>query len=336
LSKLVKVKTSKSRNRNHITNKSENLLDYSHRNRACKLKVNLKNFKYYSLISNKCLELNETLDFEEDSFFDKILPDGRLNIQDSDSEDENGLSKSKTKDTNWIDNISLLNKEFFDKCNIKLYNHEIESLSNVKTVKEKYVPHRNAEGKFVKISPKSRREASKKKKKKKIRAVINNDSCELSDDDVIVKTHIKKKKSNKHKNICDTEIFETPLDYITLSDSDTDVIATNHLQKSFTNDFEILFRPYKNYWMYHCIFSRVKGKNFDLFEKELPRNFLWLLNECANITEMTAEDLYEEVCLIEAFHFNILKSTEINKDYSDYEFHDCTSKLYSNHILKKW
>lgn len=87
--------------------------------------------------------------------------------------------------------------------------------------------------------------------------------------------------------------------------------------------------------MYHCIFSRVKGKNFELFEKELPENFLWLLKECASIVEMTTEDLYEEVCLVEGYHMNILKSKK-SKDDADYEFFDCRTKLYSTNTLKKW
>ncbi|XP_011505076.1 PREDICTED: TATA box-binding protein-associated factor RNA polymerase I subunit B [Ceratosolen solmsi marchali] len=339
LCKLVKVEHPKHVNKNQIVNKSDNLLDYSHRNRPCKLKVNLKSFKYYSLVSGKRLDSDETSDVEEDGLFDQLLPDGRLDIQNnSDSEEENNLNKVNTKDANYTDNRCVLNKEFFEKCNIKLYNHEIESLSNVKKVKEKYVPSRNTGGKFVKVLPKRHQDVNKKNKNKQIEENVNNDFDELDVDDVTFETHIKKKGcKNINKMMFDNKAFEVPLDNVNLSDSDSnDGNIGNQAHNSFINDSEILFRPYKNYWMYHCIFSRVKGKNFDLFEKELPRNFLWLLNECANIIEMTTEDLYEEVCLIEAYHFSVLKPDNTDKDYSDYQFHDCDSKLYRNKILNKW
>lgn len=78
----------------------------------------------------------------------------------------------------------------------------------------------------------------------------------------------------------------------------------------------------------------MKGKNFELFEKELPENFLWLLNECANIVEMSTEELYEEVCLIEAYHLNVLQSKKSKR--TDYALYDYKSKFYSNKIVNKW
>lgn len=98
-----------------------------------------------------------------------------------------------------------------------------------------------------------------------------------------------------------------------------------------------LFRPFKDYWMYHCNFSRVKAKNFELLEKMLPRSFRWLLNECASVVEMSTEDLYEEVCLVEAY-YAYAYALEQSKIYSSSasKSENCNNQAYTNAILRNW
>lgn len=339
LSELVEIKTPVL-SEYHANSKTENLLDYSHRNRACKLKVNFENFKHYSLVCVKPLELDETLDLNEDSCFGRILPDGRLDINvQTDSEDESfPKNGNRSKSVDWTDNNCLLDDEFCKKYNIKLYNHEIDSLLNVKKpLKEKHTPIRDGTGKFVKRTKRSLREHNKSLRKKEFKRIVN---CSSSEEDSPPRPRVNRKKTkNSSRNESEDEVVEVPIDCFDFSDSDVsilqddDVIEETNL--SSVDNGETFLRPYKDYWMYHCIFSRVKGKNFDLFEKELPENFRWLLNECADVVEMAAEDLYEEVCLIEAYHLNILKAKGSKND-GDYELHDCKSKSYANNVLNKW
>ena len=339
--------------KNNTKKKSENLLDYAHRNRPCKLKVNFDNLKCYTTICDKIPEIDETLDFEEDSGFDQYLPDGRLNIpEDTGSEDEDPLdicreyrgTDAKKEETEWADNKCLLNENFTKAHHLKLYNHEKESILIVKQSKEKYVHCRDEKGKFVKRTARNLRVSAKWMKKKEYKRIDDKSCDESSADETVPKMQSTKK-----------ELKKTNKENYNENDSEDDVEITSHFfelpeisiledsnfasQIGFENlsitDNEILYRPFRDYWMYHCIFSRVKGKNFELFEKELPKNFLWLLNECADIVEMTTEDLYEEVCLVEAYHLNILK-TKKSKGDSDYEFQDCSSKAYSKNIFNKW
>lgn len=338
MSELVQVE-SHSTDKETKQLKTESLLDYSHRNRTCKMKINVDILKQYDAIRHKPLELDETLDLEEDSGFNQILPDGRLNIfEDSDSENENIEPELVADESTWNNTSCLLKPEFFEKYNIKLYNHEIDCLLNgTKPLKEKHTPVRDKKtGKFVKATTTNGRSTKKRSE------MEHEESGQSSEEDKnISKRRTRKKKSkDASQNIVENNLMENSVDYFDLADSDISILeddtdVNENMRDNSINDSETLFRPYRNYWMYHCIFSRVKPKNFELFEKELPENFLWLLNECASIVEMTTEDLYEEVCLIEALHFNILKSNK-SKDDLDYEFHECKSKSYSNNILNKW
>ncbi|XP_016845489.1 TATA box-binding protein-associated factor RNA polymerase I subunit B [Nasonia vitripennis] len=343
LVELVNVETPSAEEQN--LPKTENLLDYSHRNRPCKLKLNFESFKHYSSVRNKPPEIDDTLDFEEDSCFDKILPDGRLDIpEDSDSEDEaTNVSQSKNEDINWTDKSCLLNEQFIKKYNVKLYNHEVESLLHgSKSLKVKYTRCRDEKGKFVKATERNIRENNKRIQKKEFKRIIDVASTESSEDEASPKGRSEKKEVTLIKSDDDDEVVEVPIEGIDLSDLDISILEEStssapqrNLENLSLNDKETLFRPYKDYWMYHCIFSRVKAKNFELFVKELPENFLWLLKECAGVVEMTSEDLYEEVCLVEGYHMNILKSKK-SKDDADYEFFDCRTKLYSTNTLNKW
>ncbi|XP_058793595.1 TATA box-binding protein-associated factor RNA polymerase I subunit B [Phymastichus coffea] len=338
LSELVEVENS-SLNIETKLPKSESLLDYSHKTRPCKMKINFENLKQLNTVRHKVPELDETFNLEEDSGFDQILPDGRLKIfENSDSDNEVSEVELEAHEFNWTDTSCLLKPEFSVKYNIKLYNHEIDSILNAKTIlKDKYIPVRDKTGKFVKVASRNLRRNQKSFSKTETEQA--EESSE--DENKVPKRRAKRKKSKDiSQNIVEDDLTQNPIDCLDLADSDISILQDDNyenknLENAPMNDTETLFRPYKNYWMYHGIFSRVKNKNFELFERELPENFLWLLNECASIVEMTTEDLYEEVCLIEAYHFNILKSKE-SKDDIDYEFYDCKSKSYSNNILNKW
>lgn len=351
LNKEVKTSTS----RKVVPKIYENLLDYSHRNRMCKLKVNFKNFKHFLSVSDKEIDFDETLDLQDDKedTFDQVLPNGRLNINDdSDSEDEKNLNQLEMNGIVWTDNSCLLNKEFTDKYNIKLYNHEVNSLLNAPTLKEKLIPCRDKNtGKFIKISSENKQ---KKNKRKGIRSVSHKfEKDDQSSDDEFLQIANSKKKLiiEQNENISsdekesENEVLEVLEDHNSQIDpfnldSDVSILEDEPLknkknpQNRSTFDYEIIARPYKDYWMYHCIFSRVKSKNFEFFEKELPENFLWLLNECASTIEMTTEDLYEEVCLLEAYLFLI--NSKKSKSDLDYNFHNCSSKLFTTNILNKW
>ncbi|KAL6427134.1 hypothetical protein ACFW04_008636 [Cataglyphis niger] len=76
-----------------------------------------------------------------------------------------------------------------------------------------------------------------------------------------------------------------------------------------------LLRLFKDYWMYHCNFSGMKTKNFELFEK-MPRT----------------EDLYEEVCLVEAYYAYFSEQFNCAPNTSD---ENTNNKAYINAILKK-
>lgn len=293
LSKPVKVIAPKSSQCTIKKKQFYSLMDYAHRNRKCKFKVNPKSLHYHSKVSDKKFELDETLDLEEDSLFDKILPDGRLDIKDeddnSDSEEKNLLIKSEP-------NIFELNKDFFIKKNIELYNYELESL-------------------------------------------LNKEDEELEDKDFYNKNN-KKISDKKAKNQT-----EDDKEYLEVSESDEDITFISEIKKNnsddrrqsqIKNEDEILFRPYKDYWMYHINVNALKEKHFGLFEKELPKNFLWLLNVCSDTLEMSNEDLYEEICLIESYHLNLLQDNSDVSKNKDYNLLKCHEKLLRTNLKKKW
>lgn len=95
---------------------------------------------------------------------------------------------------------------------------------------------------------------------------------------------------------------------------------------------EKLFIPSEDYWMYHCVFSRVKPKNFECFESELPVSFQWLLNECADVVEMSTEDLYEQVCFVETYFAHVLSPDDLQ--HKSYDSKDNQTKIRL--CAKKW
>ncbi|XP_014216030.1 uncharacterized protein LOC106644859 [Copidosoma floridanum] len=313
LCEFVEVKASSDK-QHFEKNSSDNFLDYVHRKRECKFKVNSQNLRYYSVVHEKELKYKEASDFEEDSSFNKILPDGRLDIKDgSDSEDENP-----------VDQLTLGIRK------IELYNHELTALNNTEKkdeiekltceISKRFVKafHGQKENKRITLpSDDSSRVELKANNKSKVTQKIGEN-----------KTMDSSQSKSKDEDECV---------YISESTVKEDVAIINQTKSNNKNptldDEEILFRPYKDYWMQYCDQAIV---NFDLVEKELPKNFLWLLNECADMVEMTTEELYLEVCVVESFHLTILKTSKSEKDGADYPFHDTNSSKYKNYVTKEW
>ena len=310
--------------------KNDKLLDYTNKNRPCEIKINFKNLKYFESIVNKNPELDESINFENDDSFKQVMFNGTLNIQDSDSEDEEIIIGSKNLISNFNDNKCLLDNDFCQNYNLKLYNHEKDSVIQEKKVfKVKKKQARNSKGYFLNTFEEIK--------------IINvaeekNLNESISDEEDTAVINNEKRNSVKKKNNCKDDLGKNTsdkceeLEFINMNDSQFSILddyqsLNNSTDSSFEN--EILFRPYKDYWMYHCIFSKVKEKNFELFEKELPFNFLWLLKECASIIEMSTEDLYEEVCLVEAYHLNFA-----NKDKDDSIVKNNRAQI--NKVMNKW
>lgn len=102
--------------------------------------------------------------------------------------------------------------------------------------------------------------------------------------------------------------------------------------ESDSNFSEKLFVSSTDYWMYHCVFSHVKSKNFEYFETELPVSFQWLLNECADVVEMSTEDLYEQVCLVETYFAHVLKPENVKHRSYDSK----NNQIKIRQCKKKW
>lgn len=84
-------------------------------------------------------------------------------------------------------------------------------------------------------------------------------------------------------------------------------------------DCEYLFLPYKEYWQFDCIDTAFSLKDYhDYVKKELPGNFRWLINECANAVEMLPYTVFKEVCFIENYLGRTFKNPEVCKANSRY------------------
>lgn len=82
---------------------------------------------------------------------------------------------------------------------------------------------------------------------------------------------------------------------------------------------ECLFLPYKDYWQFDCIDTSFSLKDYhDYVKKELPANFRWLVNECANAVEMLPYTVFKEVCFIENYLGRTFKNPEVYKANSRY------------------
>lgn len=320
---------------------SENVNEYLHAKIPCTMKFDAIKKQYYD---NVIKDL-ESVHIGNNFTFTEILPNGKLAIPtDSDTEDEKEISNY----TNNIDSETMfLEKKMYDKYNLQLSQTEKESIfksNTMKKVRSKIQLERNAKGQFIKRNALSIN-------------IEKNDDDFLSDTENInfhnsIQTNVANEIYSNVKNseeelflpecisINDINIDNIDLksdtfninDYLNLSD----ITFFNDIDKkeSIAHKKYQFFRPFKDYWMYHCIFSRVKSKNFTLFEKVLPRTFRWLLNECALIVEMSTEDLYEEICLIESYHSYVLKSCTFKNNNCNNV--DTISKSQLNFILNKW
>nr|XP_034178878.1 TATA box-binding protein-associated factor RNA polymerase I subunit B-like isoform X1 [Osmia lignaria] len=290
-------------------NASESLNDYLHAKLPCRVKFDTTKQRYYDSAVNTMKNL-KNVDVESDFTFGKTLPNGKLAIPvHSDTEDEN-----EEEDTNVISNIKSeniqLKNTFCDKYNLCLSLAEKGSISKLDATekihfrKQKHKMARNTKGQFIKGTSVS------------VQGTKNEVSNNLNlDSDVAVKVE------NTHKSRNDS------------CELNVSTSVTKEI-KYITEERHRFFRPFTEYWMYHCIFSRVKPKNFAVFERALPRTFRWLLNECALIVEMSTEDLYEEVCLIETYHAHVLKPRNSKTNHSSNT--DRLSKNQLNLILSKW
>ncbi|XP_006563534.2 TATA box-binding protein-associated factor RNA polymerase I subunit B [Apis mellifera] len=320
---------------------SENVNEYLHAKIPCTMKFDAIKKQYYD---NVIKDL-ESVHIGNNFTFTEILPNGKLAIPtDSDTEDEKEISNY----TNNIDSETMfLEKKMYDKYNLQLSQTEKESIfksNTMKKVRSKIQLERNAKGQFIKRNALSIN-------------IEKNDDDFLSDTENInfhnsIQTNVANEIYSNVKNseeelflpecisINDINIDNIDLksdtfninDYLNLSD----ITFFNDIDKkeSIAHKKYQFFRPFKDYWMYHCIFSRVKSKNFTIFEKVLPRTFRWLLNECALIVEMSTEDLYEEICLIESYHSYVLKSCTFKNNNCNNV--DTISKSQLNFILNKW
>ena len=310
-----------------ISPKSENLFDYVHRKAESRITINITKNKYYDNVKTNVINKSESA-FSHEFFFDQVRENGKLLIaNDNDSENEN-VSRV---DFSPFDKNSLLRKDFCDRYNLSLSKHEQQAvlrpdevLSKRRQIQKTFC--RNAQGKFVSKSE----QKSNNKANENIEAhCISETKEENLESDV--------KSISEASSISEDDNFNNavPLhseNLFDLHDSDISVLEDfNESRRSRTLEYLQLFRPFKDYWMYNCIFSRVKPKNFELFEKQLPVNFRWLLRECADTTEMSTEDLYEEICLIEAYFSHILKPKD-----TKVKSKNPIAKSYHNTILNKW
>ncbi|XP_043265740.1 TATA box-binding protein-associated factor RNA polymerase I subunit B [Colletes gigas] len=328
--------------------KSENLNEYLHRKIPCEVKFNVTKKHYYDSVRNSVKDFENT-DLGSDFTFSEILPNGKLAIpSDSDNEDE----KEDVDLNNRSNQESILGNKFCDKYNLRLSSTEKESVNKSNIIKKmhfkkhKYQIARDTKGRFVKgsIVP--------------VKVEVDEDSFSEMDLSLRTSTQI-----NVQEGTCtdiekaiEEQLFFNDIDINNITIDDIDIESAfpnlddyfnlseislycnnNGIAKPETNqktstvtEKHRFFRPFKHYWMYHCIFSRVKPKNFAVFERALPRNFRWLLNECAHVVEMSVDDLYEEVCLIEFYHAYVLKSS------SEQNRTDSISKNKINIVLNKW
>nr|XP_033205926.1 TATA box-binding protein-associated factor RNA polymerase I subunit B isoform X1 [Bombus vancouverensis nearcticus] len=332
--------------------KSESVNDYLHAKTPCSIKFDtIKNQYYDSTVST--MKDSANVFAGNDFTFTETLPNGKLAIPvDSDSENEEDLG------SNGLDQQTLLENKLRDKYNIHLSLAEKEAIHKSNGMKKTHSKEskiqlkRNTKGQFIKGSAAPIK--IEKSDAEFFAATENVNLCDNIDTSVINDKHIEVGSTEKNQllfpeniNISDISIDDININidnfdinnYLNFSDisffNQNDTLApVSSKETTVVKEKDIFFKPFTEYWMYDCIFSRVKSKNFAIFEKSLPRTFRWLLNECALIVEMSTEDLYEEVCLIENYHSHISNSS--TSDSSERTNIDPISKSQLNFILNKW
>lgn len=320
--------------------KNEDFLNYLHfRKRPCQLKIDVKKRQYFDYMQNARITgmKNDPSSACSDEFiFDEILPDGKLSIPDKDNNED------KSNDTYAGDNVPVKTKLLFQFCKkyaINLSDTEKDAMfqDSYCTKQKKRKLFRNAKGKFVKHSAVSisQDKSSDKDEYKRDNELISSENLEVKNllpeiSDILnlsinasVFNDLEINEYNEHN------VTDQSGDYRKILESAIEESLFNTLDKKSNDNIIRLFIPFKDYWMYHYNFSYVKLKNFELHEKMLPRSFRWLLNECANIIEMSTEDLYREVCLVEGYCARVLKQLETSTE-------DCNNQASINKILRQW
>ncbi|XP_047351708.1 TATA box-binding protein-associated factor RNA polymerase I subunit B [Vespa velutina] len=341
--------------------KIENFVSYMDKNIPCYTRINDTKLQHFDDVQSSFKKItNFECNDHNDFIFGDVLPNGKLLIpkeDNSESEDDVLYPKDIEKKT------EFMNIEFYQKYNIELTHYEQESMLKPQKeetiedfMKRKMHQFRDSKGKFIK--------AVEVKKFMNMYNFMNpniidnfnfyelhnftglNFDVSLNQSDNLEMDIFKESYDilEEQKQILDREYnysgnfkdLDDCLDLFDISDNldeNQDINETNFplnkdidpIEQKFDN--MKFYRPFQDYWMYHCIFSRVKGKNFELFEKILPRSFRWLLNEAANILEMTTEDLYEEICTIESFYSQILNPDDVLED---------STRLHRSLIISKW
>ncbi|XP_071569340.1 uncharacterized protein Taf1b isoform X2 [Temnothorax nylanderi] len=344
--------------------RKEDFIDYLHKKIPCQIKIDIKKKQHYDDIRNT---ITDTYACEKNTcalatasadefIFNEILPDGKLSIPSSrcPADDEN---KDDDDDACLKDIVPGQTLSELSLCKFcKAYNTDLSStekraifkdLRLTKKRKRKLV--RDVDGKFVKqndirlnMESPSKGDYYYAEETESISAdtsEIENILPEISD---ILNSSTNASVFDNLINMesghgVDVDVDQSEKSCKTLeSIIDESLLISDKNPNSRTDNILRLFRPFKDYWMYHCNFSRVKPKNFELLEKMLPRSFRWLLNEGANVVEMSTEDLYEEVCLVEAYCAYVLEQSKIYSSSATSKIENCNNRAYINVILKKW
>jgi len=337
--------------------RKEDFTDYLHKNIPCQLKIDMKKRQYYddirNTITNICAYERSTCALASASanefIFTEILPDGKLSIpgrypnddESKDDDDDVCLSGIVSEET------ELLLSKFCKAYNTHLSSTEKKAMFKdlswfAKKRKRKLV--RNVHGKFVKqnnTSLSNMESPSKDDYRAEETEIISADTYEIENilpeiSDILNSSANASIFDNFIKLESEYGVGDQPKKPCKALESIIGESLFVSNEKSNSDNILRLFRPFKDYWMYHCNFSRVKPKNFELLEKMLPRSFRWLLNEGASIVEMSTEDLYEEVCLVEAYCAYVLEQPKIYSSSATSKTENYNNRAYINAILKKW
>ncbi|XP_012061259.1 PREDICTED: TATA box-binding protein-associated factor RNA polymerase I subunit B [Atta cephalotes] len=325
--------------------RKENFIDYLLKKIPCQFKIDVKKKQYYddTIIHMKAPpKASATNEF----IFHEILPDGKLSIPNRYLDGDESQDDNESKDDAYLQNIvpqqTILSLSKFCKAyNINLSSTEKKAIlinsSQPKKQKRKLV--RNSSGKFVKQTDTSLNMEKKSPSKDDMQTEFI--STDISGIENMLPEVSDILNLSANASIFDNFIkFENEHGMNDQSKKETcnkiklDSVIDESIMDKRLNILK-LFKPFKDYWMYHCNFSRVKSKNFEILEKMLPRSFRWLLNECANNIEMSMEDLYEEVCLIEAYYAYVSEASKIYSCPTN-KSENCNNQAYINTILKKW
>ncbi|XP_012287844.1 TATA box-binding protein-associated factor RNA polymerase I subunit B [Orussus abietinus] len=350
--------------KNEFDSKSEDLNEYLHRDHLGRIKIDPDKKDAYDRVRSIRNENDSTAECSEDFLFDEVSRDGKLLIPAEGEEEleergeENGCEVRPNQEGE-----DILSEESRKRYNLELSSYEEMAILQPETVigsrrsTSKIKLYRNAKGRFVRASKfkevgkgleeegSCRENGDARKSRKMVQKRLENGNCRER------KNRGGTTQIQRENGVTvDPEEAEILSDAVTPSCDDVDVISRDsdgcldseineasiirEIDESCEMDEpEVFFRPSGDYWMYHCVFSRVKTKNFELFERDLPVSFRWLLNECANVVEMTAEDLYEEVCTVESYHTRYLNS---NRENSEYRAKNFKPKAYRSNMQSKW